>query len=79
LAGGSSAKGKEMKKQRRSGGCGQDQAGGRVPFRLQPACRRPPRAGFPARRGFLMRLVIIIARLIAPDDLVALALGTLVV
>ena len=33
-------------------------------------------AGFPARRGFLMRLVIIIARLIALDDLVALVLGT---
>ena len=64
-----------MKKQRRSGGSGCGQAGGRVPFRLQPACRRPPRAGFPARRGFLMRLVIIIARLIA---LVALVLGTLI-
>ena len=37
-------------------------------------------AGFPARRGFLMRLVIIIARLIALDldDLVALVLGTLI-
>jgi len=47
--------------------------------RLPVACRPPLRAaGFPARRGFLMRLVIIIARLIALDDLVALVLGTLV-
>ena len=44
--------------------------------RLPVACRPPLRAaGFPARRGFLMRLVIIIARLIA---LVALVLGTLI-